>query len=35
VGLDGLVTVKYRLYGNGQIVGDYASGKSEFHFRDL
>ena len=34
VGLDGLVTYKYRLYGEGQIVGDYASGKSEFHFRD-
>ena len=35
VGLDGLVTIKYRLYGSGQIVGDYASGKSEFHFREL
>ena len=34
VGLDGLMTYKYRLYGEGQIVGDYASGKSEFHFRD-
>ena len=35
VGLDGLVTYKYKLYGSGQIVGDYASGKSSFHFRDL
>ena len=35
VGLDGLVTIKYCLEGSGQIVGDYASGKSSFHFRDL
>ena len=35
VGLDGLVTYKYKLYGQGQIVADYASGKKEFHFRDL
>ena len=35
VGLDGLVTYKYKLYGHGQIVGDYASGRSQFHFRDL
>ena len=35
VGLEGLVTYKYKLIGNGQIVGDYASGKSEFHFKDL
>ncbi len=35
VGLDGLVTYKYRLYGHGQIVGDYASGKSQFHFKDI
>ncbi|MBR2259354.1 MAG: glutamate-5-semialdehyde dehydrogenase [Blautia sp.] len=35
VGLDGLVTYKYRLKGNGQIVGDYASGKKAFHFVDL
>ncbi len=35
VGLDGLVTYKYILEGNGQIVGDYASGKKSFHFRDL
>ncbi|KIR03870.1 Gamma-glutamyl phosphate reductase [Lachnospiraceae bacterium TWA4] len=35
VGLEGLVTYKYNLFGNGQIVGDYASGKSQFHFKDL
>ncbi|MBP3892730.1 MAG: glutamate-5-semialdehyde dehydrogenase [Atopobiaceae bacterium] len=35
VGLDGLVTYKYKLYGSGQIVGDYATGKSSFHFKDL
>ena len=35
VGLDGLVTYKYRLAGNGQIVADYASGKSTFKFHDL
>jgi glutamate-5-semialdehyde dehydrogenase len=30
VGLDGLVTYKYKLHGNGQIVADYASGQSAF-----
>lgn len=35
VGLDGLVTYKYKLYGSGQIVGDYASGKKSFHFKDI
>lgn len=35
VGLDGLMTYKYLLHGHGQIVGDYASGKSTFRFRDL
>ena len=35
VGIEGLLTYKYKLYGNGQIVGDYASGKKEFHFKDL
>lgn len=35
VGLEGLVSYKYKLYGQGQIVGDYASGKKQFHFRDL
>ncbi len=35
VGLEGLVTYKYRLTGNGQIVGDYAEGRKEFHHKDL
>ncbi|MBQ6094102.1 MAG: glutamate-5-semialdehyde dehydrogenase [Lachnospiraceae bacterium] len=35
VGLEGLVTYKYRLIGNGQLVGDYVSGKKQFHHRDL
>ncbi|MBR6476944.1 MAG: glutamate-5-semialdehyde dehydrogenase [Lachnospiraceae bacterium] len=35
VGLEGLVTYKYRLVGNGQLVGDYVSGKKQFHHRDL
>ncbi len=35
VGLEGLVTYKYRLYGHGQIVADYAAGKSAFHHKDL
>ncbi|MCD8230910.1 MAG: glutamate-5-semialdehyde dehydrogenase [Clostridiales bacterium] len=35
VGLEGLLSCKYKLYGQGQIVGDYASGKKQFHFRDL
>ncbi len=35
VGLEGLVTYKYVLEGNGQMVGDYASGRSSFHHHDL
>lgn len=35
VGLEGLVTYKYLLNGEGQIVGDYASRRSTFHFKDL
>ncbi|GAB1476754.1 glutamate-5-semialdehyde dehydrogenase [Bacillota bacterium] len=35
VGLDGLVTYKYRLYGHGNKVGDYASGLRKFNFKDL
>lgn len=34
VGLEGLVTYKYKLFGDGHIVGDYASGKRSFHFVD-
>ena len=35
VGLEGLVTYKYKLYGNGHIVDDYASGRKQFHFKDI
>ena len=35
VGLDGLVTYKYKLFGNGQTVADYSSGKKSFNFVDL
>ncbi|MBQ8118256.1 MAG: glutamate-5-semialdehyde dehydrogenase [Lachnospiraceae bacterium] len=35
VGLEGLVTYKYLLTGEGQIVGDYAEGRKEFHHRDI
>lgn len=35
VGLDGLTIYKYKLVGNGQIVSDYASGKKQFHHKDL
>lgn len=34
VGLEGLVTYKYKLTGNGHIVADYAEGKKHFHFID-
>ena len=35
VGLDGLVTYKYLLRGNGNIVADYAEGRRSFNFKDL
>ncbi len=35
VGLDGLVTYKYKIFGNGNIVGDYADGTRKFNFKDL
>ena len=35
VGLEGLVTYKYKIYGTDHIVGDYATGVRSFHFRDL
>jgi len=35
VGLEGLVTYKYKLIGDGHIVADYAEGRSRFHFKDL
>ena len=35
VGLEGLVSYKYKLYGSGNIVDDYAKGEKAFHFEDL
>lgn len=35
VGLDGLVTYKYKLVGEGHVVSDYANGTATFKFRDL
>ncbi|MCD7922110.1 MAG: glutamate-5-semialdehyde dehydrogenase [Clostridiales bacterium] len=35
VGLEGLLSYKYKLYGEGQVVADYASGEKQFHFKDL
>ncbi len=34
VGLDGLTTYKYKLYGHGQTVGEYARGEKSFHHED-
>ncbi len=35
VGLEGLTTYKYKLYGNGHIVDDYSKGRKQFHFCEL
>ena len=35
VGLDGLVTYKYVLMGDGHIVADYSGGKKKFNHKDL
>ena len=35
VGLEGLTTYKYKLYGSGQTVGEYADGTRQFRFRYL
>lgn len=35
VGLEGLLSYKYKLFGHGDIVGDYASGKKNFIHKDL
>ena len=35
VGLEGLMSYKYKLYGNGDIVADYASGKKQFTHKDI
>lgn len=34
VGLEGLVTYKYRMYGNGNIVAPYCNGEKHFNFTD-
>lgn len=34
VGLDGLVTYKYKLFGTGHIVADYVEGRKHFNFVD-
>ncbi|HEX3154675.1 MAG TPA: gamma-glutamyl-phosphate reductase, partial [Candidatus Angelobacter sp.] len=33
VGLEGLLTYKYKLHGSGQTVGEYAAGKRTFKHR--
>ena len=35
VGLEGLTTYKYKLYGDGHIVDDYAKGRKKFQFQNL
>lgn len=35
VGLEGLCTYKYKMFGNGNIVADYAERKRKFEFKDL
>jgi glutamate-5-semialdehyde dehydrogenase len=35
VGLEGLLTYKYLLDGQGHVMADYASGQHSFHHREL
>jgi glutamate-5-semialdehyde dehydrogenase len=35
VGLEGLVTYKYKVFGKGQIVEDYAAGKQHFTHKPI
>jgi len=35
VGLEGLVTYKYKLVGDGHTVGEYSSGKRTFRHRSM
>ena len=35
VGLDGLCTYKYKMFGNGNIVEDYETGKRNYNFKDI
>ena len=34
VGLEGLMSYKYKLFGDGHTAGDYAEGKKSFHFKE-
>ena len=35
VGLEGLVTYRYRLRGEGHVAADFAEGRTQFSHRDL
>ena len=35
VGLEGLVTYKYKMIGSGHLVAPYCNGEKSFHFKDL
>lgn len=35
VGLKGLLSYKWKLYGSGQVVADYAEGRASFKFKEL
>ena len=35
VGIDGLLTYKYRVYGSGQVARDYITGDRTFEFVEL
>jgi len=35
VGLDGLISYKYKLFGDGHIVSDYSEGRKTFKFKEL
>ena len=35
VGLEGLLSYKYKLFGKGHVVEDYACHKKDFHFKEL
>lgn len=35
VGLEGLVSYKYKLFGSGQIVANYSSGEKKFNFKEI
>jgi glutamate-5-semialdehyde dehydrogenase len=35
MGLEGLTTYKYKLYGNGHTVGEYSTGAKKFQHRRI